>query len=984
MTFWQPPFAPKPYFPEKGQRTLEALKEKFTDIKKNDPTTLFDGFRKDLIVGISGNSPFLEKLMLKEHAFLESILTKGPTEVQKSFFLDIEEKTKDISNVNDLKALYRAAKGQLSLLVGLADISREWTLEQVTTSLSRFADLSLKAGTSFLIYEQMQLGNIKWPKNKPESFSIEIGDQSGFVVLALGKLGGRELNYSSDVDLIILFDEMTTPYCGKKSPGECFVKLTRNLIRFMDERTPQGYIFRTDLRLRPDPGATPLAMSMGAAESYYQSIGQNWERSAMIKARVCAGDFEAGNRFLERLRPFVWRKNLDYTAIADIHAIKARVHEHHQHQDIGVNGHDIKLSRGGIREIEFQAQIPQLIYGGRDWRLRTRPTIEALKAVCRSGRLPMEAFFELESAYVFFRTIEHRLQMVNDEQTHLIPEDDKGVEHLSLFLGFNDVKEFRKKLLHNLILVNNHYATLPGGESKNEVSSVDLETIKELLVKLGFKDAKSSAEIIKKWRSGRYKALKTERARTLLEDSIQNILESFGNTSNPDKGIARFDDFLSQLPAGVQLFSLFQANKWLFRVLARIMGSSPLLAKHLARSPQLLDTVLDPHFFETLPKKEDLRKNLKTKLKMAKDIQDIMDIFRRWLNDIKFEVGVHLIESLIDINQAGTALSDIADIVIEEFLPEIIKEFKINNGNFPDGELALVAMGSYGGKDLSYVSDLDLILLYRVDDPNGVSSKKSLPASQYFSRLGNHVITGLTARTSEGQLYEIDMRLRPSGKSGPLVVTLETFKDYQLNSAWIWEHMALTRARVVIGSTGFKKKIETTIFEALSLKRDPNKLLTNTYDMRERIRKEFGTKNIWDTKQIKGGLVDLEFICQYLQLKEGHKKPNIFKNNIQDSIQSLANENILSSDEASGLISSHQLQLTIQGILRLCYQEEALEEEFSQELKFIIMDLVGITDFEDLKTQLEEAQSLVYALYQEIIVQPALKILEKEENKNGS
>ena len=981
MTLWQPPSAPRPADPEKAREDLKALASFASETKHQSASGLESANARALVEGICGNSPYLAHVIRRQPGFTLDLLSGGPDAALGAVMSDLAARAPGLSGQAALSLLLRQAKARIALATAAADLSGHWQLDDVSAALSDFADLSLNLALARLFYERMKGGVLAWPTGQEQPPDLSLLPGCGLVLVAMGKLGGRELNYSSDIDLVALFDETRVQYRGKRSPGECCVKIIQDLIAIIARRTAEGYVFRTDFRLRPDPGSTPLAVSVMAAETYYQSVGKNWERAAMIKARPCAGDLEVGTAFLEHVRPFVWRRNLDYAAIEDIHAIKSQVHDFHSHGRIAARGQDIKIGRGGIREIEFFAQIQQLIAGGRDPALRSNRTVEALKAIADAGKIKQETARELTSAYVFLRTLENRLQMIDDEQTHKIPDAEDDINRLTCLMGFDSNRGFKTMLMQNLQAVSSHYEQLPGGRDRDSEQAgfqITEEALPDYLASLGFRDKKSSAGIVSSWRSGRYRALRAERSRRLLKKVLGPLLEELAGASDPDRALARFDRFLGQLPAGVQLFSLFRANPWLFHLLAGIMSSAPLLADHLGRRPQLLDSVLDPDFFDPPPDRQTLAKELDAALAEGRDYQDALDAFRCWLNDRRFGVGVQILTGAIDIEAAGQALADLADVTLGALLPVVQRDFEKRYGAFPGHGMALIAMGSYGGRELSYTSDLDLILLYHANADCPLSSGVGkLAPSLYFSRLGQHLVTALSALSGEGRLYEIDLRLRPSGRKGPLVVTLASFEDYQINSAWTWEHMALTRARIVVANPEFAKQLENSIARTLHKRRDRAALKEQVDKMRQRLVGEFGTRNRWAVKYVRGGLVDIEFICQYLLLREGHARPDLFDVSLTESFKNLATAKLLDARTGQQLTAAYRLQTAIQGLLRICFLSDPQDEELSDEIKGLMTGLGGQPDFAKLCSQVEQMQTMVYSQYRRLLGQEGKSEEEK-------
>ena len=532
----------------------------------------------------------------------------------------------------------RRAKRRVALTTAVADLTGEWNLATVTTTLSEYAELALSLTTTHVLECAAEAGDISLnDSTNPEH-------KSGYIVLAMGKLGARELNYSSDIDLVVLYDPEITSAAKPETLPDTFVRATRQLVRIMDERTADGYVFRTDLRLRPDPGATPIAMSTHAAEAYYESVGQNWERAAFIKARPIAGDRAAGEEFLKYLRPFIWRKHLDFAAIEDIHSIKRQITAHRGGGKATIGrehlpGRNLKLGRGGIREIEFFAQTQQLIWGGRIPALRERETCKTLSQLANFDQISQETVENMIAAYEYLRRMEHRLQMVDDNQTHTLPKGDAAFSAFAAFMGYESADGMRNDLLHHLRCVERDYERLfesapdLGGPGSLVFtgSDPDPDTV-TTLEDMGFTDGASISFAVRGWHHGRYRAMRSARARELLTELMPRLLAALARTTNPDAAFAKFDEFLAGLPTGVQLFSLFYANPALLDLVAEIMGSAPRLASRLSHQPILLDSVLSSDFFEPLDADGDLADDLERMLDQATDFQDVLDFTRRWVS----------------------------------------------------------------------------------------------------------------------------------------------------------------------------------------------------------------------------------------------------------------------------------------------------------------------------------------------------------------
>ncbi len=956
---------------ETGDQDLEA----FAEASAREPAS------RRLLEALFGNSPFLTHCVVQDPAFARRLLTRGPDAAYAHAMAALDDDGS--GGEAALARALRIARRRVALTVAAADITAVWPLERVTGALSDFADAALARAAGHLLRDAAAQGVL----SLPDPTDPERG--SGLVVLGLGKLGGRELNYSSDIDLIVLFDRERIQTDQSDRLQNNMIRLTRALVRLMEERTADGYVFRTDLRLRPDPGSTPLALSVAAAETYYESLGQNWERSAMIKARPVAGDRQAAEDFLNQLGPFVWRKHLDFAAIRDIHSIKRQINAHRGGGTIALGGHNIKLGRGGIREIEFFVQTQQLIWGGREPSLRSPITVEALHALAEADKITRRTADDLAAAYRYLRRVEHRLQMISDEQTHTLPEDPAGLRHLALFLGARDADAFADELLATLRSVEGHYAELfedqpalsvDGETSGNLVftgGDADPETIRTLRT-LGFADPAYVDSTVRGWHHGRYRAMRSARARELLTEIMPSLLAALAGAEHPDATFRRFDVFLSRLPAGVQLFSMFHANPHLLALVAEIMGGAPRLADHLSRHPAILETVLAGDFFDPPPPCPDLITELDRALQRAADMEDIHDISRRWANDRKFQVGVQALRHAVEPEAAAAAHSNIAEATLTCLLPRIEADFARRHGRVPGCGMAVVAMGKLGGREMTATSDLDLIFVY--DTPEGTvqsDGDKPLPASQYFARLSQRLINALTAQTAQGRLYDVDMRLRPSGKAGPIASSFAAFEQYQRHEAWTWEQMALTRARVIAGPPDLCQRVAALIRDVLTAPRDVNGLLADVAEMRARMDDEHHTGFVWHVKHVRGGLVDIEFIAQFLQLAHAHTRPDILHQNTRHALVQLRDGGFLPSDVATQLIDALAFWQAMQAMLRLTIEgrfTEDREGEMPVALRQALAKLGGASDYAELKAKAKTTAGQVRAHFTDLIETPAAGI----------
>jgi glutamate-ammonia-ligase adenylyltransferase len=749
----------------------------------------------------------------------------------------------------------------------------------------------------------------------------------------------------------------------------------------MEDRTEDGYVFRTDLRLRPDPAATPLAVSLPAAITYYESMGQNWERAAMIKARPVAGDRALGDAFLREIRPFVWRRHLDFAAVADIHSIKRQIHAHKgakgAHAEVQVAGHDVKLGRGGIREIEFSTQILQLIWGGRDPALRDPTTLGALVQLAGAGRIDRRTAADLADAYVFLRNVEHRLQMIADRQTHRLPEDAEGLSRVASFLGFETPEAFATALTGHLRRVERCYAGLfeaapdlgAGDGAAGDLVFTGVEddpaTI-ETLRKMGFQNPSAVAGTVRAWHHGRTRATRSERARELLTEIMPALLAAFGRQPQPDQALMRLDAAFARMQAGVQALSLLRRNPALLDRLAFVLGAAPALADHVARNAAALDALLSG----TLAAGTDAAAPLPALVKEARFLEEAMDTTRRVVTERRFEIDAAALEGRLDVDAAGIARSDLADAAIAALLPRIAQEFAQRHGKVQGGAMGVVALGKLGGRDMLPGSDLDLILIYDHAE-DAVESKggaKPLAPSQYYGRMANQMVSALTSAGAEGKLFEVDMRLRPSGSKGPVAVSLGGFARYHAESAWTWERMALTRARFVAGPPGLKRKVEAALRAARTRPADPAQVLADAAAMRARMLRDLPSEGAWDIKLMTGGLVEAEFVAQALQVAHGHRLPAVLSPTTRVALAALAKAGLLSGAEAATLIAAERLWRAIVAHLRLTvgrWDAEFLPDPVAAALLAAIAPLLPApaVDQPGLRAQMREVAAEVRAIF---------------------
>ena len=790
---------------------------------------------RSFLAATASCAPYLAGLMTREETWLRQALHADPDHALDADLAALSDLT-----LPTLAPGLRQIKRRAALWTALCDIGGLWPLETVTAALTTLADRAVDLTLRHLVADEIRRG--KLPGVPP----ADAAAAGGMVALAMGKMGAHELNYSSDIDLIFLFDE--TRYPGAEHEARAaFIRVTRRLAATLGDIT-DGYVFRCDLRLRPDASVTPVCLSMAAAEAYYEAEGRTWERAAFIKARPCGGDIAAGHRFLATLTPFVWRRHLDFAAIQDAHDMRLRIRDHRGLKGaLTVEGHDLKLGQGGIREIEFFTQTRQLIAGGRDPDLRARATTPALAALAAKGWVPPQVARDLTDHYRQHRDLEHRLQMVLDEQTHRLPATPQGVARIAAFLDQDDAT-FRATLLARLTQVD-HLTDAFFAPTQAEP---------------GPPLSDRARAIVDRW--WHFPALRTERAQLIFRRLRPVLLQKLSRAASPDEALVELDAFLAKLPAGVQIFALFDANPPLVDLIIDITATAPALARHLARNAGVLDAVIGGSFFAPWPGRAALTRDLAGRLHAHDDYEKALDLARVWMKEWHFRVGVHHLRGLIDAFEAGKLYADLAEAVVAALWPIVLASFAARHGAAPGRGAVLLGMGSLGAGRLNAGSDLDLIMIY---DANGVEASdgpRPLAARSYYARLTQAMVTALTAQLPEGRLYAVDMRLRPSGRQGPVATSLAAFRTYQMTEAWTWEHLALTRARVIAGPPDLASEVEALRLAVLTAKGPVPLVRADVAAMRARLSAAKPPEGAWDAKLGPGRLMDVELLAQMLAL----------------------------------------------------------------------------------------------------------------------
>jgi len=898
---------------------------------------LAGGELADLIAGAAGSSPFLWDLVRREGEWLTDVVQLAPDTVRS----DLLAATQRVGH-NELAVELRRLKRRVALYAALADLGGVWTLEDVTGFLTDFAAAATDRALKAAVADEIRRGKL------PGQGQDDIVTAGGLTVLAMGKMGAGELNYSSDIDLICLFDEtrFEPDYYGEARTS--FVRSVRRMAATLSERTAEGYVFRTDLRLRPDASVTPVAISMEAAERYYESFGRTWERAAYIKAHPAAGDIEAGLRFLEALRPFVWRRHLDFAAIQDAHDMRLKIRDHKGlHKAASHLGHDLKLGQGGIREIEFFTQTRQLIAGGRDPELRVRGTVEGLAVLAAKGWVATDEAAQLSTDYRALREAEHRVQMIADQQTHCLPTTEDEFTRLACLAG-QDPRDYAQKLESMFSRV--HQLTegffAPGGPSTTTDQSG--------------KSANFNPETTARWRG--YPALRSARAVEIFKRVEPVLLERLAAAARPEEALVHFDGFLAGLPSGVQLFSLFEANPQLLDLVVDIVDTAPGLGQHLARNASVFDAVIGGSFFSDWPGADGLTEALKSELVELGDYEARLDRARTWAREWHFRVGVHHLRGVIDADIAGQQYADLATGSVRALWPYIVDAFATKHGTPPGRGAAVIAMGSLGGERLNAASDLDLIVVYDAGGVEASEGRRPLATRAYYARLTQALVTAISAPTAEGRLYEVDMRLRPSGRQGPVATGFTAFQSYQKTEAWTWEHLALTRARVITGDPALAAEIMDFRRGLLAQPRDRKAILADIADMRARLATAKPGGAALDIKTGPGRLQDIELFAQTGALLAGAGARSL-----GDQLQAAIKIFALSDTEAEALLYASQLFWRVQSAARLISKDPLTTEATGAGAEAFLLRDIDVSGVDALSTEIAKTAQKIAVLIDKAI-----------------
>ncbi|MEM7047871.1 MAG: bifunctional [glutamine synthetase] adenylyltransferase/[glutamine synthetase]-adenylyl-L-tyrosine phosphorylase [Pseudomonadota bacterium] len=889
--------------PSKGLSSLRAEDQAWLESFSVAPVWL-DAVTP-ILAGLAAHAPYLYDLVRREPDFFAQVLSRDP----QACFQDVCTQVAALARTQNQEQIsdgLRIAKRRGNLIIALADLSGVWRYEQVVRAMTQLAEVCVRAALDFLFTQAARRGEIK-----VENIENPITANSGYFILAMGKLGAQELNFSSDIDLVIFYQET--------EKRQIFLRITRAFVKIMEDRQALGYVYRVDLRLRPDPRSTPVAICITAAQAYYDSMAQSWERAAMMKARFLAGDANLAQEFLSYLAPFLWRSHFDFSAIEDIGATYRRVVEYHQPGEQLI-GYNLKLGAGGIRQIEFLAQAYQMVYAGRQAELQTRNTSRVLRLLARRGHLKKSQADRLIEAYRFLRTLEHRLQMTCDAATHSLPTDGAQRESFARLSGFTDWPALAKRLSSVLATVQQMWLRRFGHSKAQHIpglrgSDEDPAAI-SMLKDMGIDDANDAYSMMRGWFQGSYRGLRTARARRLLDEMMPGVAEAVAASPSPRQALGHFDQFLSRMTSGVPVLSLLQSNPRLIRLLVGIFGSAPGIASLIARHPSMLDVMLSREFFDPLARSRRQLQQLYQGAATARDIEAQLEVISSWVQEQRLRAAVHILEGTTDARAVGRFLALISQAAIRQMLVAVRAAFTGTYGRLSvDDGLVLVALGGVGQLDVSLDSDLDLLAVY-TDQPDDALSDgtRQVGAMGYFGRLTQRFITAMTMNTGAGSLFSVDMRLRPYGADGPWATSLRGLTDYLARAAHTWERMAFTRARVIAGSPRCRAAVRAAL-KGSPQGHTPATLRADALAMRAKIAKQYPPAGAWDVRYRAGGLFDITFAVQFLQLM--HPAPSGV--NIHEAIESLCRTGRMTAVQVGALSQGYETASAVRHFLSLLF-----------------------------------------------------------------
>ncbi len=924
------------------------------------------------------SSPYLQRLALQHSDDIAACLKGRASQQFDQARADFIATMALINDDNGAMQAIRIWRGRSALITAITDISGKLDMLAQFSMLTTAADTALNQTILYLFRQAAKRGKIK-------AFDDTLSG-CGWTVLALGKMGAEELNFSSDIDLIILHDQTASPLDDAEATQPFFVSMTRDLIRLLSSASGHGIGWRVDLRLRPDPGATAVSIDIDAAIGYYESIARTWERAAFIRARPVAGDFALGQRFLTQIQPFIWRKTLDYTVMEDMKTMLRR-----PPQGTGWLGYNLKTGNNGIRQIEFFTHVLQLVTGGRDASLRHSNTQWALEALATGGWIETTQAQALKLAYVRLRRIEHRLQMIGDNQTHSLPRGDEDLGKFAQFMGHENSRSFCDALANLLAMVNTHAQhdlinlsdpNMPQLDANSVILLDDNDHLVRWLTDRGFTRPQVVADTVSGWMAGRIPATRSERARNILNRLLPDILDQLTAADEPDDKFAALAQFIEGLPASVQIFSLLDHNRHLTRLLCDMLLLSPHLGDQLRRRPMLFDLLLYRSFFAPLPDVDAMSETLQ-QISAELPVEEALDAIKRETRDWKFRIEVQALSQTIDSNALAAGLSAIATATTRIVLDLARQDMRRRHGTI-DGLVSIIALGRMGTRQLTVSSDIDLLIVYDAPEQAASTGTRPLDAASYFARLAQTIISWLATPTAEGTLYEVDLRLRPEGEAGSIATSHNRLKTYFATDAWLWEKLALTKARLVAGDADLNEQLGVSIGRIVNHAHDHGAISAALGHMVALLSKNRKPVSKWHLRAHEGGILDLDLLVQGLRLAHG----DLFDDTGQTSLEILECLNTTGKlktkahdydgSPAQGfypdydkLAQASRLFNELHQSLRLTFgKAAAAPEQLPAPLQHFILTRMDLADARQLDTNLTESCAYVISVLRQFLNTP--------------
>ena len=903
-----------------------------------------------------GNSPFLGGLLVRDIGFAQTLATHAPEVIAAGILSRLDGADPGMSRT-ELMRLLRVSRNRVALIAAVYDCFGIWDVMRCARLLSDLADHAVRLTVEHLLAESAGRGDLA---PAPDG-------RWGYFVLAMGKQGARELNYSSDIDLIALYEPEQVRYQGAKTARDHFSRLTHAMVSILESRNSDGYVFRTDLRLRPDAASTPAAIAADFALDYYRQRGRTWERAAFIKARPVAGDLEAGARFLEAMAPFVWDEALDFRSVEDIRAMSEQIHDFHGHGEVKLAGQNVKLGRGGIREIEFFVHMHQLAHGGRNRRLRGAGVLSMLDVLDQELHLMPQEAETLKAAYALLRQVEHRLQMVNDNQTQTLPESDEGLAHIAAFMNLASQSELEALLGGAFSRVHALYrARFNVPERQRQITEAVLAGRQgagdavSALEMAGFVNPESAVETLRGWLEGRHASTASEAVRAALGDVLEPMVEALGKTPDPDRALARLDAFLSRLPDDLPLFPMLRANAWLTNLIAVVMGVAPRMADLLDAHPHLLQAALDPSFFLPMPDHSALAAELEERVGQGGSFRERVDRAAAWADDRQFQVGVQGLQNLISLDEASASRSQIARAVVKVLYAEVVADLRRRHGVPAGRGCAIVALGDLGAEEMAFGSPLELLVVADFDETAGGGR---VHAARYVHgwtarRLG----AALRRRTRTGALYETNLTLMPlSALQAAAASASELPLEDEGTDGQLLNLAALSRAAVIGGDPDAMQDAAAAIQGMLGARRDAARLAGAMAAMRQRRLSAAEPADPFDLRTVAGGLGDLEVTARHLQWTHAHRSPGVLASGLAAAFEALARAEVVSADEGQSLAGAVRLQRGVEAFLRLTWSHDAPVRDAPETLKTRLADALAGDGFDALEGRLRDAQQQALA-----------------------